>query len=400
MKTKLLCCFLALILLCSLVSCGEEQKSTETEEVKTAQKTEDDKEALNLFIQEYRSGKYQDSKLFQYEDLSAYFELADYVGLTYPDDPSISTEVSDEKVEDYLYQILLSQVSDDAYTSHKEGKTQKFDVVVIDYKGFIDGKQHENATDTDADLVLGSGSFIDGFESGLMGKAIGSEVKLELCFSPYYGDPEVAGKKVDFYVTIKEAKRPAMPELKVETFNTLMEQKFENLDAVRAFVREYLEEDAKSNAYSSLSSYLQSKLIQKSKLVSYPEKEKEFYRNQFIQYYTQGAEDGITLEEFCQKQLGMSYEEFNRYATDYAEESVKATLMVKLIAQKENFTCSDEQLGALITELYESNKSYYGNLKSFVTDFVDLYGADYFEDQVISAHVSEFLTQKAVKEKV
>jgi FKBP-type peptidyl-prolyl cis-trans isomerase (trigger factor) len=172
------------------------------------------------------------------------------------------------------------------------------------------------------------------------------------------------------------------------------------LDAVRAFVREYLEEDAKSNAYSSLSSYLQSKLIQKSKLVSYPEKEKEFYRNQFIQYYTQGAEDGITLEEFCQKQLGMSYEEFNRYATDYAEESVKATLMVKLIAQKENFTCSDEQLGALITELYESNKSYYGNLKSFVTDFVDLYGADYFEDQVISAQVSEFLTQKAVKEKV
>jgi FKBP-type peptidyl-prolyl cis-trans isomerase (trigger factor) len=79
---------------------------------------------------------------------------------------------------------------------------------------------------------------------------------------------------------------------------------------------------------------------------------------------------------------------------------VKATLMVKLIAQKENFTCSDEQLGALITELYESNKSYYGNLKSFVTDFVDLYGADYFEDQVISAQVSEFLTQKAVKEKV
>ncbi len=398
MKNKLLCFLLALILLCSLISCGEEKKTTGTEEVTTVQKAEDDKEALNRFIRDYREGKYQDSKLFQYEDLSVYFELADYVGLTYPDDPSISTEVSDEKVEDYLYQILLSQVEDDAYTSHKEGKTQKFDVVVIDYKGFIDGKQHENATDTDADLILGSGSFIDGFESGLMGKEIGSEVKLELRFSPYYGDPEVAGKRVDFYVTIKEAKRPTMPELKAETFSTLMEQEFENLDAVRSFVREYLEANAQSNAYSSLSSYLQSNLIEKSKLISYPEKEKEFYRNQFIQYYTQGAEDGITLEDFCQKQLGMSYEEFNGYATDYAEESVKATLMVKLIAQKENFTCTDEQLSALITELYQSNSSYYGNLKSFVTDFIDLYGADYFEDQVISAQVSEFLTEKAIKE--
>jgi FKBP-type peptidyl-prolyl cis-trans isomerase (trigger factor) len=207
----------------------------------------------------------------------------------------------------------------------------------------------------------------------------------------------VAGKNVKFYVTVKKVLRPTIPEIKVEDFRELTKENFADMNGVRDYVRNFLESRAKSNAYSHLAVYLQRNLLEKSTIISYPERELEHYRNQFIAYYTQNAQDGITLEEFCRTQLSMSYEEFNEYAVNFAKESVKATLMVKIIARKENVVCTDEQLKSVIVQMYRENMSRYGSMESFLVAYGDIYSVDYFEDQVIGAAVSELLTQKAVK---
>jgi trigger factor len=267
----------------------------------------------------------------------------------------------------------------------------------MDYTGIIDGKEHDNAKDTDATLMLGSGQFIDGFEEGLMGKTVGSTVQLDLKFSPYYSDIQVAGKSALFTVTVKSAQRPKIPEATVEVFGKIAGKTFADMEGVRQDIRSYLEGKKADSAYSALTTYLQTKLLDQGKAISYPEREQEIYRKQFIDYYTQGAESGITLEEYCRDTLQMTYEEFNDIAVRFAKESSAATMMILLIAQKENITCTDDQLRAIIGQLYANMSQYYADMDSFLTYYRQTYGADYFEDQVISAAVLEFLTKNAVK---
>ncbi len=402
MKKRLVCTLLALTLLLSLAACSQEEASPSTtaeKEMTTAEKAAKDEAALEKFIKEYREGVYKEEELFSYEDLSEYYELGEYKGLTYPDDPAIREEVTDEEVERYQTFILISNtVPDSDYTAVPEGQPlQEFDVVTMDYTGIIDGKEHDNAKDTDATLMLGSGQFIDGFESGLVGKTVGSTVQLELKFSPYYSDPQVAGKSATFTVKIKSAQRPKIPEATVEVFGKIAGKAFSDLEGVRQDIRSYLEGKKAESAYTSLATYLQGQLLDRGKAKSYPEKELEIYRKRYIDDCTQGAESGMTLEEFCEKNLGISYEEFNADAVEYAQISTAASMMVLAVAQKEGITCTDEQMEAVIRQLYANLSQYFSDMESFLAYHRQAFGADYFEDWVINAAVSERLVEYAVK---
>ena len=148
----------------------------------------------------------------------------------------------------------------------------------IVYEGFIDGKALDNAASGDggADLIIGSKSYIDGFETGLLGAAIGSEVTLDLHFSPYYGDEAVADRDVTFRVRVEHVQRPAFPELTVEKLNELFNASFADLDSVRASLKADMDADQADRAYRSLTGYLQNKAIAGSRVVQIPEKERAF----------------------------------------------------------------------------------------------------------------------------
>ena len=105
----------------------------------------------------------------------------------------------------------------------------------------------------------------------------------------------------------------------------------------------------------------------------------------------------MTLEEFCEKNLGISYEEFNADAVEYAQISTAASMMVLAVAQKEGITCTDEQMEAVIRQLYANLSQYFSDMESFLAYHRQAFGADYFEDWVINAAVSERLVEYAVK---
>ncbi len=394
---------LAFVMLLSLFSCAKEEKSKEEskKETVTAEESKDkkDEEALKSFIADYRGGKYDEKKLFQYEDLSTYLSLGAYKGLTYPDDDMIRAEVTDKDVDAYLTQVVLAaKVSDDQYAEITEGVIQEFDMLTIDYRGMIDGVENENATAEGEELLVGSGTYIPGFETGLIGKKVGDTVRLDLRFSPYYRDGEVAGKPVTFYVTVKKMMRPAIPEISVELINEIYGTSFKTMEELREDLREDLEENKKSYAYSYLTSYLQNRMMEGSTVLSYPEKEMNTYTAHFLNYHAQYMKEGQTVEEYCRDDLNISYEEFQKEMESYAQTEVKSCLALLSVAKLEGITCSDEQLAAYIEGLYANQGSYFADLSSFLTYYTDTYGVDYFELQVIRALVFDVLHANAVKE--
>lgn len=188
------------------------------------------------------------------EKLSKHIDLGKYKGI------EIDTSSDDFKKKND--EIIASDVeSGDFYKQKTSGTVAKGDTANIDYVGKKDGVAFEGGTANGYDLEIGSGSFIEGFEDGLIGKKIGSTVDLNLTFPKDYQSEELAGKAVVFtvkinYVKTEEAQSPS------EFYSKL---KFGS-------EAKYLE-DVKKRAVEEI---LLEKLTKDSKINSYPEKEQEY----------------------------------------------------------------------------------------------------------------------------
>lgn len=126
-----------------------------------------------------------------------------------------------------------------SFEDRKKGtKSKSGDQVVIDFKGFVDGEAFEGGEAEDYPLVLGSNSFIPGFEDQLVGVKADEEVKVEVKFPEEYGAPHLAGKDATFECKIKAVKAPKEAELDDE-----LAKKFgaEDLDGLKKQIGERLE---------------------------------------------------------------------------------------------------------------------------------------------------------------
>ena len=100
--------------------------------------------------------------------------------------------------------------------SEKKGKAAKKDRVTMDYVGKVDGEAFEGGSAEDYPLVLGSNSFIPGFEAGLVGVKAGDEKDVDVTFPENYGAENLAGKAAVFTCTVKAVKEPKAAEIKPE----------------------------------------------------------------------------------------------------------------------------------------------------------------------------------------
>lgn len=136
-------------------------------------------------------------------DVNDYVKLGKYKKISVEIDKSY--EVTDENLASAANE-LLSQVP---YYVETEEAAQDADKVNIDYVGKVDGEEFDGGSAEKQDLVLGSGSYIDGFESGLVGHKAGETVTLDLTFpDPYQNNTDLSGKAVTFEVTINSVSHP------------------------------------------------------------------------------------------------------------------------------------------------------------------------------------------------
>ena len=187
MKKKLMLLLCTVCAVTLLGGCGTGNKNTggKKESTEKTEKTEekDDSEKEKASI-EY--------------NVDDYVELGEYKGL----EVSLGTyEVKDEDVKSRIESILTSYP---VYEDLDKDTVEDGDFVNIDYEGIKDGEAFNGGTAEGAVLEIGSNSFIDGFEEGLIGKKVGEKTDLNLTFPEDYQNEELAGQEVVFHVTVNK----------------------------------------------------------------------------------------------------------------------------------------------------------------------------------------------------
>jgi len=137
-----------------------------------------------------------------------------------------------------------------SFDDRKKGaKAKDGDQVVIDFKGAVDGELFEGGSGEDYPLVLGSNSFIPGFEAQLVGAKSGDEVSVDVTFPESYGAKNLAGKAAVFACTVKAVKEPKPAEVDDE-----LAKKFgaDDLAALKTQIAERLEAEYKGAARAVL----------------------------------------------------------------------------------------------------------------------------------------------------
>jgi trigger factor len=138
--------------------------------------------------------------------------------------------IEDGQVDEALANLAAS--AKDFEDRKKGSKAKDGDQVVIDFKGSVDGEPFDGGSAEDFPLVLGSKSFIPGFEDQLVGVKAGDELEVKVSFPAEYGAPNLAGKEASFAVTVKAVKGPKPAEIDdalavrfgAETLEALKEQ--------------------------------------------------------------------------------------------------------------------------------------------------------------------------------
>ncbi len=176
-----------------------------------------------------------------YEVAAEVLPEIDVSGFKAPEIERLIAEITDEDVD-----AALRRLAEQARRYEPKGekaKAEEGDMVVIDFEGRIDGEPFEGGRGGDAQIVLGAGQFLPGFEEGLKGAKAGETRDVEVTFPADYPRGEVAGRTAVFTVTVKEVRKPVVPAIDDD-----LAQQFgmTDLEALKKAVRDQLEQEARA----------------------------------------------------------------------------------------------------------------------------------------------------------
>lgn len=233
------------------------------------------------------------------------------------------------------------------------------DVANIDYVGKKDDVAFDGGTASGYDLTIGSNSFIDGFEDGLIGYKVGDKLSLKLTFPKNYSNADLAGADVVFEVTVNSITRTTgYPEYNDENIAKKTDYKT---------VAEF-EEAIKKETVQNL---LWQELYADSKVISYPEKElKKYYYANIENVEDYATMFGMTLSSYVTTYQGYSdIKTFYQSMLSYAKQQVKQELIVlRFIEAHPEYAMDDEKYNAEVEKLYNeyvAEENYTGTLKKF-----------------------------------
>lgn len=303
--------------------------------------------------------------------------LGEYKGI-----PVTVTEptVTDEEVDAQIQQLLNSS----AEYLEVDREAQLGDQVNIDYKGMKDGVAFDGGTAEGYDLVLGSNSFIDGFESGLVGAKKGEEVTLNLTFpDPYQNNPDLAGQAVVFEVKVNNVKEKTVPEL-TDDFVAKVSPEDGTVEKLRENMKAFILEQKQYQIDNQRNTDILNAVIDKSEIVCATDDVDKNYETQ-VQYYTnQASMYGLDLATYASL-MGMDEEGLKSELRNVARDMTKQEMLLKEIASRENITVTDEDREAL-AELYG-----YDSLESFL----ETADKEIVDDTALMQKTLDFLVENA-----
>lgn len=304
---------------------------------------------------------------------------------------AVSTEVTEEEIQAEI-DALLAFYPD---SRPIEGKTvvEDGDIVHIDFVGKLDGEPFEGGSSQEEgyDLTIGSHSFIDGFEEGLIGKEIGNTYDLNLTFpEPYERNPDLAGKDVVFEVTVHDIIKYVDAEWTDEFVQKHTE--YDSIDTYIEGTRTTLEEDKVRNQPSEWEYRVIQAVIEDSEFDCDEEELESLTENIVQEYEMYASMYGMEMADFLQYYMnGISEEEFRQQARERAEFQLKNQLVVDAISAAENISLTDEEYQEGLKNLAEQ----YG--AESPEAFEEQYGRETVEDGIIYDKTIDFVVEQAVE---
>ena len=247
----------------------------------------------------------------------------------------------------------------------REGAAEDGDTVDIDFEGFVDGTAFEGGKAEHYSLVLGSHSFIPGFEEQVVGHAAGEEFDVNVKFPEEYQASELAGKDATFKIKLHEVKYKELPNLDddfamdVSEYDTLEELK----NSIRKGIEDNNEKMADQQVENDLIEMVVNNMTAEIPQAMYDERIEELVQD--FQYRI--SQQGLKLEQYLQY-MGMNMDQFKAQFAEQAEKQVKMRLAMEAIVAKEGITASDEEFDKEVQRIADAYKMEADKVRSIVNE--------------------------------
>lgn len=304
-------------------------------------------------------------------------ELGKYKGVKID---KIDTEVTDEDIDK---EIKREQEANARTITVEDRPVKEGDTAVIDFEGFVDGEAFQGGKGDNYPLVIGSHSFIPGFEDQLIGKNTGDETDVNVTFPEDYNAKDLAGKDAVFKVKINEIKEKELPELDDEFASEVSE--FDTMAEYREDVKKNLAEKKEKEAKEKKEDAVIEAIIKDSKM-DIPEAMVDTQTRTMINDYARRLQSqGLSLEQYFMF-TGLDMEKFTAQMKPGAQKRIESRLVLEAIVKAEGFEVSDEEYEKELERMAEESKMDLDKLKEYIGD--DEYG----KNQIIE----DIKIQKAV----
>ena len=366
-----------LVMALSVTGCSQKtatkDKDTKTEE--TA-KTDDAEETESDNTEDTSEDTPTTAELMAGIDVEKCVTLGDYKGVTV--EKTIQS-VTDEDVQNEIDNALAN------YPVEVDQAAKEGDTVNIDYVGKIDGEEFDGGSDQGADLKLGSGKFIDGFEDGLIGARKGETRTLNLTFPEDYTQ-DLAGKAVEFTVTVNAVKEPLSEPTDQWVAGNI--EGYDNIADYKAGIRSEQEESNEQTAENQVRYAAWTQVIDNCTINEYPETlvevGKKLYEQQ-VETYAKYA--GMELDAYIESS-GLTQEEYQSNMEEYGKNVAAQALVCQAICDKEGFAIGDDDYQKALQDMLTE----YGCTED---ELIQTYGQDNVEQSIMLNRVSNLILENA-----
>ena len=269
-------------------------------------------------------------------------ELGKYKGIEIE---KIEYNVKDEDIENELADM---QDKNARLVTIDNRPAQEGDTAKIDFEGFVNGVAFDGGKAEGHDLVLGSGSFIPGFEEQVIGMKIGEEKDIQVTFPEEYFSKDLAGKEATFKVKLNELKKKELPELDDEFAKDVSE--FDTLKELKDSIKERLEKQNKDREKYEKQDAVVKVLVDEMK-VDIPSGMIEMETDNMMRDMEQRMSyQGLKMEQYL-KMINKTEEEFKKEYEPQAIEAIKSRLGIEAVIKAEKIEASEDEIKAKIEEM-------------------------------------------------
>lgn len=285
------------------------------------------------------------------------YNVDDYVTLGQYKDLEIeydqSQMVSDEEVDDYIKQILLSNVT---YEEIKDRDTVvKGDYINLDYEGKINGEGFNGGTAKGQNIQVGSAGFIAGFEDQLVGKKTKTTFDINVKFPDDYQDTELAGKDAVFTITLNSINNKIEPVLNDEFVQKNSEES-KTVAEYKQEIKKILQTQKESMALQYKQYMAESQAIGNATVSGFPkgmiEKMVEEYKDKVKEMAKEASKE---YKDYISETFSLAETDFDDKLKEYMEQTAKLNLILEAIEKKENITMSDSEMEEAILKYAKEN---------------------------------------------